>query len=69
MSRARRARARLPRPLPLAVAAAVTVAAGVTAPRLSSDAQAATALRGCADARGTKIGAAVGDSALTSDAT
>lgn len=60
-------RRRLFRPLPLATAAALIAVAGVTVPQLTPDASAATTLRGYADGRGVKIGAAVGDSPLTSD--
>ncbi|MEU9451275.1 endo-1,4-beta-xylanase [Streptomyces sp. NPDC048277] len=62
-----RRRRRVLRPLPLA-AAGLLVATGVYAlPQLTPGASAATTLRGYADARGVRIGTAVGDSALTSD--
>ncbi|MCX5561654.1 endo-1,4-beta-xylanase [Streptomyces sp. NBC_00038] len=61
-------RRRVPRPLPLAAAGALLAAAAVTLPQLTPEASAATTLRGYADARGVRIGAAVGDGPLTSDA-
>lgn len=66
-SRAHRRRRPLLRPLPLTTAAALVAAAVVALPHLTPNASAATTLRGFADARGVKIGAAVGDTPLTSD--
>ncbi|MFF4500907.1 endo-1,4-beta-xylanase [Streptomyces sp. NPDC001401] len=60
-------RRRLVRPLPLAAAGALIAAAAVALPQLTPDASAATTLRGYADGRGVRIGAAVGDTPLTSD--
>ncbi|GAA3786885.1 hypothetical protein GCM10022403_022020 [Streptomyces coacervatus] len=60
-------RRRVFRPLPLAAAGALITAAAVALPQLTPDASAATTLRGYADGRGVKIGAAVGDTPLTSD--
>ncbi|MGW2521759.1 endo-1,4-beta-xylanase [Streptomyces sp. NPDC001617] len=60
-------RRRLFRPLPLAAAGALVAAAAVALPQLTPDASAATTLRGYADGRGVKIGAAVGDTPLGSD--
>ncbi|BAC69807.1 1,4-beta-xylanase [Streptomyces avermitilis] len=59
-------RRRASRPLPL-VAVGALVAAAVALPQLTPDAFAATTLRGYADGRGVRIGAAVGDSPLRSD--
>lgn len=60
-------RRRLFRPLPLATAAALIAVAAVAVPQLTPGASAATTLRGYADGRGVRIGAAVGDTPLTSD--
>ncbi|MEU6260916.1 endo-1,4-beta-xylanase [Streptomyces sp. NPDC047043] len=60
-------RRRVFRPLPLAAAGALVAAAAVALPQLTPHASAATTLRGYADGRGVKIGAAVGDTPLTSD--
>lgn len=60
-------RRRLFRPLPLTAAAALIAVAAVAVPRLTPGASAATTLRGYADGRGVRIGAAVGDTPLTSD--
>ncbi|WP_330308159.1 MULTISPECIES: endo-1,4-beta-xylanase [unclassified Streptomyces] len=65
-SPAHRRRRRL-RPLPLVAAGVLVAAAAVALPQLTPDASAATTLRGYADGRGVKIGAAVGDTPLTSD--
>ncbi|WP_329544866.1 endo-1,4-beta-xylanase [Streptomyces sp. NBC_01356] len=66
-ARSHHRRRRVPRPLPLVAAGALIAAAAVTLPQLTPEASAATTLRGYADARGVRIGAAVGDSPLTSD--
>ncbi|MFF1682957.1 endo-1,4-beta-xylanase [Streptomyces sp. NPDC058256] len=66
-SRPHHRRRRVPRPLPLAAAGALLATAAVTLPQLTPEASAATTLRGYADARGVRIGAAVGDGPLTSD--
>ncbi|WP_406356208.1 endo-1,4-beta-xylanase [Streptomyces sp. NBC_00658] len=66
-ARSHHRRRRVPRPLPLVAAGALLAAAAVTLPQLTPEASAATTLRGYADARGVRIGAAVGDSPLTSD--
>ncbi|WP_329222015.1 endo-1,4-beta-xylanase [Streptomyces sp. NBC_01485] len=63
-----RRRRRVLRPVPLAVAGALVATAAVALPQLTPEASAATTLRGLADGRGVKIGAAVGDTPLTSDA-
>ncbi|MGW0941298.1 endo-1,4-beta-xylanase [Streptomyces sp. NPDC002623] len=63
-----RHRRRALRPVPLAVAGALVATAAVALPHLTPEASAATTLRGYADGRGVKIGAAVGDAPLTSDA-
>jgi hypothetical protein len=63
-----RLRRRVPRPVPLAAAGALVATAAVALPHLTPEASAATTLRGYADGRGVEIGAAVGDTPLTSDA-
>ncbi|MFI5471622.1 hypothetical protein ACIA6D_15490 [Streptomyces cacaoi] len=64
----RRRRRRALRPVPLALSGALVATAAVALPHLTPEASAATTLRGYADGRGVKIGAAVGDTPLTSDA-
>jgi endo-1,4-beta-xylanase len=60
-------RRRLFRPLPLAAAGALVATAAVAVPHLTPDASAATTLRGYADGRGVKIGAAVADGPLQNE--
>ena len=60
-------RRRILHPLPLLAAGALIAAGAVALPQLTPDADAATTLRGYADGRGVRIGAAVGDTALTAD--
>ncbi|QIY98981.2 endo-1,4-beta-xylanase [Streptomyces sp. S1D4-11] len=55
------------RRLPLVAVGALVAATAVALPQFTPDAKAATTLRGYADGRGVKIGAAVGDGPLTSD--
>ncbi|UYQ66218.1 endo-1,4-beta-xylanase [Streptomyces peucetius] len=62
-----RHRRRALRPLPLVAAGALLASAVVALPQFTPDAQAATTLRGYADARGTKIGAAVADGPLRNE--
>ncbi|WP_033328785.1 endo-1,4-beta-xylanase [Streptomyces yerevanensis] len=63
----RRRRRRFLRPIPLVAIGALVAAAAVTVPQLTPDASAATTLRGHADARGVKIGAAVADGPLQNE--
>ncbi|MCL8014438.1 endo-1,4-beta-xylanase [Streptomyces sp. AS02] len=52
------------RPLPLAAVGALIATAAVAVPQFTPDASAATTLRGYADGRGVRIGAAVADGPL-----
>lgn len=60
-------RRRLLRPLPLAAVGALVATAAVAVPQFTPDASAATTLRGYADGRGVRIGAAVADGPLQSE--
>ncbi|SDP41182.1 endo-1,4-beta-xylanase [Streptomyces sp. cf386] len=60
-------RRRLFRPLPLAAVGALVATAVVAVPQFTPDASAATTLRGYADGRGVRIGAAVADGPLQSE--
>ncbi|MGW6903579.1 endo-1,4-beta-xylanase [Streptomyces sp. NPDC054940] len=60
-------RRRLFRPLPLAAVGALVATAVVAVPQFTPDASAATTLRGYADGRGVRIGAAVADGPMQSE--
>ncbi|TPQ23832.1 endo-1,4-beta-xylanase [Streptomyces sporangiiformans] len=60
-------RRRALRPLPLLAAGALVATAVVVLPQFTDQASAATTLRGYADARGVKIGAAVSDGPLRTE--